>query len=159
MEPIDAVQVCDEILIDALNVAYWCGQPPSLRMPLALAVGLLQRKAPPVLYFDASARYRLEAETGLYERLLQHPQFCVEARSGRRADGEMLRRARAQGRCIVSCDRFRDYRSRYRRLIDDPSRVLSGFVESDRVFVPALDISAPLSTSAEMAWEAATQFL
>lgn len=148
-----------EILIDALNLAWWCGDPPSLRLPLALMAGLLRRGDAAVLFFDASARHRVGGESALYVQLLHYPRHCIEVRSGRRADGEMLRRARGRGGCIVSRDRFRDYRSRYRRLIDDPARVLEGFVETDRINVPGLAMSTPLPASASLAWETVGKLL
>ncbi|EIT71147.1 MULTISPECIES: hypothetical protein [Hydrocarboniphaga] len=73
---------------------------------------------------------------------------------GRRADGELLRQARASGACIVSRDRFRDYRSRYRKLIDDPTRLFGGYVQEGQLQVPALDCSCPLQASAQQAWDA-----
>lgn len=147
------------LLIDGLNVAYWCGDPPTLRLPLALMSGLLERGFPARLYFDASAAYRLQDDAAIYAQLVQHELQAVQVPSGRRADGEMLKHARAQGGCIVSRDRFRDYRSRYRRLIDDPSRVLEGYVEADRIRVPALAVSTPLPASAWQAWETVERLL
>lgn len=136
------------ILIDALNLAYWCGRPPSLRIPVSLLTHLLSQGYAARLYFDASAGHQLEHERDAYERLLLQPQWCVVAPSGRTADGVMLREARASGACIVSRDGFRDYRRKYRKLIDDPARVLSGAVAQDRVLVPGLGIEAPLRPSA-----------
>ena len=141
------------ILIDALNVAYWCGDPPSLRLPLALVAALLERRVPVRLYFDASARYRLVADAGLYAQLLQQTPIFIEVPSGRRADGEMLRYARTHGACMVSRDRFRDYRSRYRRLIDDPARRIEGAVEEEALRLPALGLRVPVPASAQEAWD------
>ncbi|HKY91330.1 MAG TPA: hypothetical protein VJM11_09835 [Nevskiaceae bacterium] len=140
------------VLIDALNVAYWCGEPPTLRVPLALAVALLASGVEAILYFDANAKYRLPDEGDVYARLVAFGSLCVEVPSGRRADGVMLRDARDTGAVIVTRDRFRDHRQRYRKLIDDPSRVVGGTVRDDRVRVPSLDLDAPLPASAEAAW-------
>ena len=141
------------IFIDALNLAYWCGDPPSLRMPVTLLTHLLAAGHVAVLYFDASARYQLGAEADLYAELLKHPQLCVEVLSGRTADGVMLRQATASGACIVSRDKYRDQRRRYRKLIDDPARLLTGEVANDRLLVPALDLDVPLPASAHEAWQ------
>jgi hypothetical protein len=149
---IDAEATPRRVFIDALNVAYWCGNPPSLRLPLALMQQLLANGDAAFLYFDASAGYAFRHELAIYERLLQYPQQCIEVPSGRTADGVMLRYARIQGACIVSRDRYRDYRSRFRRLIDDPTRLLAGFVAEDVLQVPGLAISAPLAATAELAW-------
>ncbi len=105
-----------------------------------------------VLYFDANARYRLGEERALYERLLEHSRCCVEAPSGKRADGVMLRAATACGGVVISRDKYRDYRKRYRRLIDDPARLLAGSAGGGRLRVPGLGIDLPLPASAEDAW-------
>jgi len=141
------------LYIDALNLAYWCGEPPSLRMPMAVLAQRLAAAQPAVLYFDASARYRLGSEAGLYLRLLQHGGQVIEVPSGKVADGVMLRQATAHGACVLSKDRYRDHRRRYRRLIDDPARLLSGTVEGDRLFVPALALELLLPASVHEAWE------
>lgn len=142
------------VFIDALNVAYWCGNPPSLRLPMALLAHLLAAGRPALLYFDASARYRLGDEAGLYACLLQHSRWCIEVPSGKRADGVMLRQATASGACVLSRDKYRDYRKRYRRLIDDPARLLPGTVSEDRVQVPGLGLDVALPGSADEAWRA-----
>lgn len=140
------------ILVDALNVAYWCGAPPSLRLPLTLMVHLLAGGYPALLYLDASARYRLQGEADVYAHLMGHPRHVVEVMSGRTADGAMLRHATSSGACIVSRDRFRDHRRRYRKLIDDPARLMPGAVAQDRLLVPSLGIDASLPASAHEAW-------
>lgn len=142
------------VLLDALNVAHWCGEPPSLRLPLALLVGLRAGGHEAILYFDANAKYLLPDEGDVYARLSACTNLCVEVPSGRRADGVMLRDARDTGAVIVTRDRFRDHRQRYRKLIDDPSRVFGGTVRDDRVRVPTLDLDVPLPASAEAAWAA-----
>ena len=65
----------------------------------------------------------------------------------------MLKHATSSGACVVSRDKYRDYRQRYRKLIDDPARLMSGEVKDDRVLVPLLALSAPLPSSAHEAWE------
>lgn len=147
------------ILIDALNVAYWCGDPPSLRLPMSLMVHLLAAGHPVLSYFDASARYRLNGEAAVYQQLAQHSAWFIEAPAGRAADALMLRHARSSGASIVSRDRYRDHRRRYRKLIDDPSRLIAGTVENDRLLLPALALAAPLAASAEQAWELLESFL
>lgn len=141
------------VVIDALNLAYWCGDPPSLRLPIGLMAHLLAAGQRTLLYFDASARYRLRDEAAVYEHLMQHPEHCVEVPSGRTADGVMLRYARSSGACIVSRDRYRDHRRRYRKLIDDPARLLPGWVADNRVRVPMLGLDAPLPATVGEAWQ------
>lgn len=141
------------VFIDALNVAYWCGAPPSLRFPLALLNGLLDRGQQAVLYFDASARYRLANEAPLYERLKQHPDLFVEVPSGRPADRAMLRQATTEGACVVSRDLYRDHRRRFRKLIDDPARLLPGSIREDRLFVPQLALALPMPKTLDQAWQ------
>ena len=116
--------------------------------------GLLEQGRPARLCFDASARHRLGDEAGIYDQLSGFPHAVTEVPSGRRADGELLRQARATAACIVSRDRFRDYRSRYRKLIDDPTRLFGGYVQEDRLQVPALEFCCPLHASAQAAWDA-----
>jgi hypothetical protein len=140
------------VLIDALNVAYWCDRPPSLRLPIALLVALLKSGRRTWLYFDASARHQLSAEAALYERLMLHEAYCIEVRSGIPADRVLLRQAKALGACVLSRDRYRDHRRRHRKFIDDPSRLLSGAVARDRVLVPGLALDAPLPATADAAW-------
>ncbi len=149
----EATTTARVFLVDALNVAYWCGAPPSLRLPLALLHQLLADGHRAELVFDASARYPLAAERSVYEPLLQQRAHGFEVPSGRTADGVLLREARKRGACIISRDRFRDHRRRYRKLIDDGSRLLPGFVASDRLQVPALGLNTALATSAEVAWQ------
>ena len=139
--------------IDALNVAYWCGSPPALRLPVALLCGAISAGHQAELVFDASTRYRLQDEAALYAALLEAaPQFVFEVPSGRTADALLLRRARATGGSLISNDRYRDHRRRHRRLIDDPARLLSGWVRDDRIHVPALALDVPLPASSLQAW-------
>ncbi len=139
-------------LIDALNVAYWCGTPPSLRLPLALMHQLLSAGHEALMVFDASAPYQLRHEAALYAQLMQQPGFAMQVPSGRSADGELLRRARASGACLISRDGYRDHRRRYRKLIDDRTRRLAGHVAADQLVLPTLPLSVPLPASAEAAW-------
>ncbi len=140
-------------LIDALNVAYWCGNPPTLRVPLALTAQLLADGHRALMVFDASARHQLKHEHDPYAQLIQHHNHCIEAPSGRSADGVLLRLARLNGACIVSRDHYRDHRRRYRKLIDDPSRLMPGFVKDGQLVVPALALNAELPASAAAAWK------
>lgn len=141
-----------KVLIDGLNLAYWCGAPPSLRIPLSVFAGLLARQFEAWLYFDASARHQLVHEADLYRQLLRHTSQIIEVPSGQPADRTLLRQARRVGGCIVSRDRFRDHRQRYRRLIDDSARVFGGSVNADRMQIPALGLDTPLYASAQAAW-------
>lgn len=142
-----------DIIVDALNVAYWCGTPPDLRLPLALMAQLIEHEQRVVLFFDASAPHQLvESDRAIYAELLVHP-HVIQVPSGKRADGLMLKAARDSGGRIVSRDRFRAERRRFRRIIDDPTRLVSGAVADDVLHVPGLKISAPLPTSAREAWD------
>jgi hypothetical protein len=144
-----------DVIVDALNVAYWAGSPPDLRLPLALMTDLLQRGRHVLLFFDASATYRLsEADRLVYERMRQSPEV-IQVRSGEPADRAMLKYVRSAGGCIVSRDRFADHRRRFRKLIDDPARLLGGAVAHDTLHVPGLGVSAPLATSSQEAWQRA----
>ena len=142
------------LLIDAMNLAYWCGAPPSLRVPLSLLAYCVGAGIDARLYFDASAVHRLPAdERDLYGRLLhEHADRAGAVPSGRSADGVMLRDARRSGACIISRDRYRDHRRRYRKLIDDRTRLLPGHVAADLIHVAALDLHAPLAETAAAAW-------
>lgn len=139
------------LFIDGLNLAYWCGQPPSLRLPLALLVQMLEAGHPATLYFDASTRYQVPAEAESYVRVLQFPASIIEVPSGRTADAVMLKQARDAGARVISRDRFRDHRRRFRRLIDDPARMLSGMVYDDCLRVPALELIVPLPATVDEA--------
>ncbi len=140
------------LFVDASNVAYWCGQPPSLRLPIALIAGLLAAGHEAVLCFDASARHQLQDDAEYYERLIRLDRLAVEVPSGIPADRVLLRKANARNGAILSRDRFRDHRRRYRRLIDDPARVLAGQVRDDRLLLPALALDLPLPATTERAW-------
>lgn len=142
-----------DVIVDALNVAYWCGTPPDLRLPLTLMAQLIERQLRVVLFFDASAPHQLvEIDRQIYPELLGHP-HVVQVPSGKRADGLMLKAARDSGGRIVSRDRFRAERRRFRRIIDDPARIVSGAVADDVLHVPGLEISAPLPASTRAAWD------
>lgn len=145
-EAVDA-RAAMPILVDASNVAWWAGAPPSLRLPAALLWHLRCAGADIQLVFDASARHHLAHEAQAYAALLALP-GCTEVARGRRADGELLRQARKRGGLIVSRDRFRDHRRRYRKLIDDRQRVIDGMCVSGRIVIPALGIDVPLSPTA-----------
>ncbi|GAC1629209.1 MAG: hypothetical protein NVS9B10_20080 [Nevskia sp.] len=141
------------VYIDALNTAYWCSNPPSLRLPLTLLAALLAEGREATLYFDASARYRLRPdETARYAQLLRHARRAIEVPSGRPADRVLLQQARAADAAILSRDRFRDHRRRFRRLIDDPARLFAGTVHDDRVHIPALALAIPLPATVDAAW-------
>ncbi len=83
----------------------------------------------------------------------------MEVPSGKRADGLMLRAATACGGIVVSRDKYRDYRKKHRRLIDDPARLLGGGVRAGRLLVPGLGMDMSLAPSAEDAWQALGPFL
>jgi len=139
--------------IDALNIAYWCGSPPGLRLPIALLCGAIAAGHQAELIFDASTRYQLPDDAALYAALLRDaPQIVIEVASGRTADALLLRHARATGGSLISNDRYRDHRRRFRKLIDDPARLLPGFVRDDRIYVPALALEVPLPASSMLAW-------
>jgi hypothetical protein len=141
------------VYVDALNVAWWAGAPPSLRLPLTLLAALLERGYTTTLFFDASAHHHFAAEAAACEALLHLPR-CVQTPSGRCADGELLRQARRTGALVVSRDHFRDHRRRYRKLIDDPTRRCEGFLADDALHLPGLDLIAPLPPTAEAALRA-----
>lgn len=137
------------VLVDAMNLAYWCDRPPSLRVPLAVFAALQARAQLVRLIFDASARYRLGAEAAQYLRLLDAVAEVHEVPSGRPADRELLRQARAQDALLLSRDRFRDHRRRYRRLIDDRARVFGGYVADESIHIPMLALAVPLPAGPE----------
>lgn len=139
------------LLIDALNVAYWCGAPPGLRLPLAVLSGALAAGHAAELVFDASAPYQWRDDAEVWAQLLAGPWPVTVVPSGRSADAVLLRMARDCGGCIVSNDRFRDYRRRFRRLIDDPLRLQRGAVRNDFIEVPGLGLHWPLPASAPLA--------
>ncbi len=141
------------LLIDGLNLAYWCGQPPSLRLPMSLMAHLLAAGHAVQLYFDASAPHRLLPDATLYRQLLRYASAVVEVPSGRSADGVLLRLARASGASIISRDHYGDHRRRYRRLIDDPTRLIPGWVRDDLLQLPSLGLALPLAASSEAAWQ------
>jgi hypothetical protein len=146
-----------EILIDALNVAWWCGAPPTLRLPVTLLAALLDRGHRAWLYFDASAPHQLAHESAECEAVLACTDHVVLVRSGVPADRLLLRHARDRCARVVSRDRFRDHRKRFGRIIDDPARLLAGTVGADRVCVPGLGIEAPLPPSSRAALDALRQ--
>lgn len=139
--------------IDALNVAHWCGATPQLRLPLALLLQLHRRGHAAHLYCDASARHRFAADGALYAQLLAQARYTQEVAAGRSADGALLRDARASGGCIISRDHYRDHRRRYRKLIDEPGRLLTGFVRDEVLHLPALALQVVLPATADEAWQ------
>lgn len=142
------------VMIDGLNVAWWCGTPPTLRLPLTLILALYEQGRTACMVFDASAPYQLpEAERELYAELAQHTSCCVQVPSGQDADVHMLKQARDTHACIVTRDQFRDHRRKYRSLIKDTARILRGDVAENVLRVPALDIAAPLPDLPRQAWQ------
>ncbi len=139
------------LFVDALNVAYWCGQPASLRLPITLIAGLLAAGHDARLCFDASARHQLNDDEH-YRRLIMLDALAFEVPSGIPADRVLLRQANARHGAILSRDRFRDHRRRYRRLIDDPSRLFAGYIRNDRLLLPTLALDLPLPATTGQAW-------
>lgn len=139
------------VLVDALNVAHWVGRQPDLRLPLAIACALIESGLDVHLYFDASAPHRLAAHAAIYAQLRAASTRIVQVRSGIRADGELLRHARKWGACVLSRDRFGDYRACFRKLIDDPQRVFGGHVADGAVHLPTLGVSVAVPATLEQA--------
>ncbi len=147
------------LLIDALNVSYWCGSPPTLRLPLGLLIGALVAGHDAQLVFDASAPYRLSADADAYRELLRYPSRVTVVASGRSADAVLLRQARSGGAIIISNDRYRDHRRRYRTLIDDAARLLTGRVQDDRIEVPTLALTVPLPASLQPSFDVLNDYI
>lgn len=137
-------------MLDGLNLAYWAGLPPSLRVPLGLLAALLERGDRPVAVFDASARHQLPPdEQRCYAALLQSP-LAIQVPSGESADGHLLKLAVDAGACVISRDRFREFRRKYRAVTRNPDRRLDGIVRDDQIVVPGADLVAGLPASAEL---------
>ena len=64
----------------------------------------------------------------------------------------MLRQATSKGACVLSRDKYRDHRRRYRKLIDDPARLISGAVLNDCLLIPSLRLELPLPACVDAAW-------
>ena len=118
---------------------------------MTLLAALLRRGDRARLYFDASAPHRFAHERAEYDALIAMTQHVVIAPSGTPADRLLLRHARDRSARIVSRDRFRDHRVRYRRIVDDPWRLLSGWVECDTLRVPGVALNVRLPGSAREA--------
>ena len=143
------------LLVDALNVAYWCGAPPTLRLPLGLAIGLLGQGSCVGLIFDASAGYQLPAsEHAVYTQLLQSPALALQVPSGHSADRQLLTQAKAMKAAVISRDRFRQHRRKFRSIVGSLTRSLSGGVMGDQIHVPQLGLSCPLPADIDQAWAA-----
>lgn len=140
------------LLIDGLNLAYWCGPPPSLRLPLTALAALLAQGHRAQIVFDASSRHRLAAERELYEALDAWPQYFVEVPAGRTADAVLLRQARREAGRIVTRDRYGDHRRRFRKLIDEPGRLIDGYATDGTLHLPVLGIVTGLPPTPEAAW-------
>nr|MBV6631242.1 hypothetical protein [Oceanococcus sp. HetDA_MAG_MS8] len=142
------------IWVDALNLGYWCGPPPSLRVPLTALQGLLEQGRRAILVFDASAVHQfLEAERGLYAELLQASDCCLQVPSGTSADIFLLEAAKADGGVVISRDRFREHRRRFRSIVHAAQRRMDGFVAEDHLHIERLQLRQPLPPSAAQAWE------
>lgn len=137
------------VLIDALNVAFWAGAPPSLRVPLAIAKALIARGRDVRLVFDASTPHRLaDEERAAYDRLMAVIPCALQVPSGHSADRWLLQAAKATGGVIVSRDHFRQHRRGYVSIIHNPARRLDGWVAADGVRVPGLHLMEALPESA-----------
>ena len=138
-------------VLDGMNLAYWAGLPPSLRVPLGLMAALLARGDRPFAVFDANARYQLPPdEQPCYAVLLQSP-LATEVPSGDSADGHLLKLAVDAAACVISRDRFREFRRKYRSVTRNPYRRLDGTVRDDQIFVPGAHLVASLPASADLA--------
>ena len=141
-------------LLDALNLAYWRGSPPSLRIPLSMAAGLLEKHGRVRLIFDASTRHRLSvAEQPLYERVLEDSSLAMQVPSGEQADRHLLQIARQESASIISRDRFRDHRRGFVSIIHNPQRLMDGWAAGDTVHVPVLELTTALYPTAQDAWQ------
>lgn len=139
-------------VLDGLNLAYWAGLPPTLRVPLGVMAALLERGDRPHAVFDASTQYQLPPDEQLcYAALLESP-FATQVPSGESADGYLLAMAVNAGACVISRDRFREFRRKYRAVTRNPNRRLDGTVRDDQIFVPGADLVADLPVSAEQRW-------
>lgn len=142
------------VWVDALNLGYWCGAPPSLRIPLTALQGLLVQGRPATLVFDASAVHQLPpTEREMYAALLAQPAWCIQVPSGSSADVYLLEAAKADGGVIVSRDRFRDHRRRFRSIVHAARRRLDGYVAQDQLHIERLELCVALPTESDQAWE------
>lgn len=150
----DPIPFATPIWVDALNLGYWCGAPPSLRIPLSALRGLLAQGRLARLVFDASAVHQLpESEREIYAALRQRCAWCLQVPSGTSADLSLLEAAKADGGVIISRDRFREHRRGFRSIVHAAKRRLDGFVAEDQLQIERLGLSVPLASSAEKAWE------
>lgn len=140
-------------VVDALNVAYWCGSPPTLRLPLALATGLRRAGYQVQLVFDASTSHQLaEHEWDVYRALLMLADVAVQVPSGTSADRHLLTLAKASGARVISRDRFRQHRRKFRSIVGPPDRRVDGVVSGDCIHLPAIDCRMPLPGDVDAAW-------
>jgi hypothetical protein len=150
----DPIPLATPIWVDALNLGYWCGAPPSLRIPLSALRGLLAQGRLARLVFDASAAHQLpESEREIYAALRQRGPWCLQVPSGTSADLSLLEAAKADGGVIISRDRFREHRRGFRSIVHAAKRRLDGFVAADQLHIERLGLCLPLSPSAAQAWQ------
>ncbi len=153
MSSANPAQNSPELLLDGLNIAWWCGSPPSLRLPLSLWLGLSGQGRRATVVFDASTPYQLPAaERDIYAAWLADGTGIVQVASGQSADAWLLQAALQGGGAVISRDRFREYRRACRSVVRNPARRLDGFVAEDRIQVPALGQVVPLHPDAMQAW-------
>lgn len=105
-----------EILVDGSNVLFWRAGQAQRDVPMLVVAALKARRFVPVIYFDQSIHQHLS--DGDLTFLADAAQVII-APSGTPADALLLD-ASAQGRIqIVSCDKFREWRSNHRQLRRD----------------------------------------
>lgn len=105
-----------QILIDGSNVLFWRAGQAQRDVPLLVVRALVARRFAPVVYFDHSVFQHI-GQDGL-DDLASEVQVIIAPR-GTPADALLLG-ACDQGRIqIVSCDRYREWRTQHPRLRAD----------------------------------------
>lgn len=104
------------ILVDGSNVLFWGGNQPLAQLPMLVVCALHVRRYTPVVYFDSSISRHLGKK---HFDALSDIATINFAPDGTPADAILLEECEEGRLQIVSCDRFRDWRSEHPRLRAD----------------------------------------
>ncbi|MGO4916873.1 NYN domain-containing protein [Pseudogemmobacter sp. W21_MBD1_M6] len=129
------------IVVDGSNVMHWRAEAPSLDVLHRVLAELVKAEFVPVVFFDANVGYKLSGRhmdaAELATLLGISPAQVQISPSGTPADPMLLDYASRNGLRVVSNDRFRDWRVKFRK-VGTKGFLIRGRYAEGRVDMPML---------------------
>ncbi|MCQ2377806.1 MAG: VWA domain-containing protein [Victivallaceae bacterium] len=130
------------VLLDGSNIIHWTpDRSATLKYLLAITRELDAEKRPYLVFFDASARYRLpQSETAQFEALLRNdPTHFRQVPAGTCADLSILAYAQTLPESvIITNDLYREHAVAY-PFVRDKEKLLHGMVFNDLIIFPQIN--------------------